>query len=379
MIECERSHCERSHFVVKTFPLAPTSNFFRSFLKRLKQLATAKKRVTIKDVATEAGVSYQTVSRVINNDAAVREKTRKRVQQAIEALNYRPSLAACSLPRRRSSIIGLIIPYEADYLFRDPHLLAQISGIDAEANAQGYNVLLSTAGNSNSALEAYERFVRNKVADGALVVETASGKAGGEMLFKQDYPFVGLGYSEGTSCPYAVHANDREGARTATNHLLAKGHRSIGIINGPSSGAIFATEERLIGYKQALSEAGILFNPILMVYGDYTRASGQAATEQLLGLPDPPTAIFALNDRMAMGAIRTIHASGLRVPEDIAVVGFDDIPTAADFSPALTTVRQPSKEVGQVAAQILLKLIAGEPVTEKEVVLPAELIIRQST
>ena len=240
-------------------------------------------------------------------------------------------------------------------------------------------MLLSTAGNSNSTLEAYERFVRNKVADGALVVETASGKAGGELLSKQDYPFVGLGYSEGTSCPYAVHANDREGARTATNHLLAKGHQSIGIINGPSSGAVVATEERLIGYKQALSEAGILFNPVLMVYGDYTRASGQAATEQLLGLPDPPTAIFALNDRMAMGAIRTIHASGSRVPEDIAVVGFDDIPTAADFSPALTTVRQPSKEVGQVAAQILLKLIAGEPITEKEVVLPAELIIRQST
>ena len=133
------------------------------------------------------------------------------------------------------------------------------------------------------------------------------------------------------------------------------------------------------GYKQALSEAGLPFDPALMVYGDYTRASGQAAAEQLLRLPAPPTAIFALNDRMAIGAIRAIQAAGRRVPEDMAVVGFDDIPSAADFNPALTTVRQPSKEVGQVAAQILLKLIAGEPIAEKEIILPTQLIIRQST
>lgn len=342
-------------------------------------MVAAKKRATIKDVAALAGVSYQTVSRVINHQAGVTDTTRERVNQAIESLGYRPNLAARSLPRRRSSIIGLIIPYTADYLFRDPHLLAQISGIDAEANAHGYNVLLSTAGNSTSGLEAYERLVRNQVADGALVVETASGQAGGELLSEQDYPFVGLGYSEGTSCPCAVHANDREGARTATHHLLAKGHRTIGIVNGPSSGAVVATGERLIGYQQALSEAGLPFDPALMVYGDYTRASGQAAAEQLLRLPAPPTAIFALNDRMAIGAIRAIQAAGRRVPEDMAVVGFDDIPSAADFNPALTTVRQPSKEVGQVAAQILLKLIAGEPIAEKEIILPAQLIIRQST
>jgi DNA-binding LacI/PurR family transcriptional regulator len=115
-----------------------------------------------------------------------------------------------------------------------------------------------------------------------------------------------------------------------------------------------------------------------MVYGDYTRPSGQVATEQLLALPQPPTAIFALNDRMAMGAIRSLHAAGLRVPEDVAVIGFDDIPTAADFSPALTTVRQPGKEVGQMAAQMLFSLIAGDPITQPEVVLPAEVIIRQS-
>jgi LacI family transcriptional regulator len=136
-------------------------------------VARSKKRVTIKDVAAQAGVSYQTVSRVINNQANVTEETRGRVQQAIESLNFRPNLAARSLARRRSNIIGLIVPYEAEYFFRDPHLLTQISSVDAEANARGYNLLLSTAAGSDNGLEAYERFIRNQVADGALVIETA--------------------------------------------------------------------------------------------------------------------------------------------------------------------------------------------------------------
>lgn len=342
-------------------------------------MTTTKKRATIKDVAALAGVSYQTVSRVINNQPSVTNATRARVEEAIAELDYRPNLAARSLPGRRSFIIGLIIPYTADYLFRDPHLLAQISGIDAEANAHGYNVLLSTAGNSDSALEAYKRFARNQVADGALVIETASGKAGAELLVQQDYPYVGLGYSEATSSPYSVHANDRDGAVAATRHLLQKGHRRIGIINGPSTGAVAATKERLLGHQQVLAEAGISFDPALMVYGDYTRASGQAATEHLLSLPDPPTAIFAFNDRMAMGAVWALSAAGRRVPDDVAVVGFDDVPTAADFSPSLTTVRQPSKQIGQMAAQLLFKLIDNEPVDTPTIVLPAQLVVRQST
>lgn len=341
-------------------------------------MSTAKKRPTIKDVAASAGVSYQTVSRVINDQSGVVEPTRERILQAIESLGYRPSLAARSLPRRRTGIIGLIIPYPSDYLFRDPHLLAQISGIDAEADAHGYNVLLSTAGNSTSGMEAYERFVRNQFADGALVIETANARQGSELLSKQDYPFVGLGYSEGTWCNYVVHANDHDGARDATRYLLQGGHRRIGIINGPSSGAVVAMEKRLTGYQQALIEAEVSFDPGLMVYGDYTRAGGLSAANELLQLPQPPTAIFALNDRMAMGAIRAIHLAGLRVPEDIAVIGFDDVYTAVDFTPPLTTIRQPGKQIGYVAAQMLFKLIAGETITSNEVILPAEMIIRQS-
>ena len=339
-------------------------------------MATAKKRATIKDVAAKAGVSYQTVSRVINNKPDVTDETRHRVQQAIEALNFRPSLAARSLPGRRLHVIGLIIPYEADYLIRDPHLLSQMSGIDAEANIHNYNVLLSTAGNTNSGLVAYDRFIRNRVADGALVIETASNQDGNKLLAQQNYPYVTLGYNP---TGYAVHSDDRGGARVATQHLLERGHRRIGIINGPPTGAVAALEERLSGHQEALAAAGLSFDPNLMTYGDYTRPSGQRATERLLALSEPPTAIFALNDRMAIGAIRALQTANLHVPGDVAVVGFDDITTAADFNPALTTVRQSSKEVGQMAVRMLLKLIDNKPIEQKETTLPAQLIIRQSS
>jgi DNA-binding LacI/PurR family transcriptional regulator len=342
-------------------------------------MVPAKKRVTIKDVAARAGVSYQTVSRVINNSFDVSESTRRKVQQAIADLDYRPSLAARSLPGRRSYVIGFIVPYDPDYLITDPNLLAQISGADAEANAHGYNLLLSTAGDSKQGLEAYERFVRNHVGDGALVIETASSKAGGELLARQDYPYVSLGHDLGNPNAYLVSSDNRDGGKQVTRHLLEKGHQRIGIINGPPIGAVAGLQDRLEGHLQALTEAGLSFDPTLMVYGDYTRHSGELATRQLLTLPAPPTAIFALNDRMAMGAIRTLQAAGLRVPEDVAVVGYDDIPTAADFNPSLTTVRGLAKKVGQVAAQMLFKLIAGETVEEREVILPTELVIRGSS
>ena len=342
-------------------------------------MAIAKKRATIKDVAAQAGVSYQTVSRVINDQPGVTEKTRSKVQQAIADLNYRPSLAARSLPGRRSYVIGFIIPYEPDYLIRDPNLLAQISGADTEANAHGYNLLLSTAGDSKSGMEAYERFIRNHVGDGALVIETASSREGGELLANQDYPYVSLGRDLGNPNAYVVSSDNRDGGRLITQHLLEKGHRRIGVINGPPIGAVAGLQERLDGHQQALAEAGLSFDPTLMVYGDYTRPSGEQATQQLLAHPNPPTAIFALNDRMAMGAIRAAQTAELRVPEDVAIVGYDDISAAADFNPRLTTVNGAARKVGQLAAQMLFKLIAGDTLQEKEVVLPAELIVRESS
>ncbi len=341
-------------------------------------MATAKKRATIKDVAAHAGVSYQTVSRVLNSSDNVADETRQRVEAAITRLNYRPSLAARSLPGKKSFVIGFIIPYESDYLIRDPNLLAQISGADIEANMRGYNLLLSTTGASKSGLEAYKRFVKHHIADGALVVETALNQAGSDLLDKYDAPYVFLGYNTGNTAACMVHTNDRDGAKQVTQYLLQNGHQRIGLINGPTTGAVLALQERFLGYLDALNEAGLTFDSTLMTYGNYSRRSGEVATRKLLTLDNPPTAIFAFNDRMAMGAIHAIQAVNLKVPNDIAVVGFDNIPAAADFNPPLTTVCLSSRNIGQVATQLLFKLITGEMVTQREIVLPAELIIRQS-
>jgi len=342
-------------------------------------MSSAKKRATIKDVAALADVSYQTVSRVINNSPNVSERTREKVNQAILELNYRPNLAARSLPGQLSFVIGFIVPYHPDYLIRDPHLLAQISGADAEANTHGYNLLLSTAGDSQHGLEAYERFMRNHVADGALVIETASSRVGGDLLARQNYPYVSLGCDLGNPDACIVCSDNRAGGELITQHLLEKGHRRIGIINGPPIGAIAGLQERLEGHQQTLAATGLDFDPALMVFGDYTRPSGEWATQQLLDLPDTPTAIFALNDRMAMGAIRALQQAGYRVPQDIAVAGYDDIPTAADFNPSLTTVNGSARKVGQLGAKMLFKLIAGETLNSKEVIIPSNLIIREST
>ena len=338
-----------------------------------------KKRVTIKDVAALANVSYQTVSRVINNSSRVSEETRLRVEAAIARLNYRPSLAARSLPGRLSYVIGFIIPYNADYLIRDPNLLAQISGTDAVAHERGYNLLLSMAGNGRSGLEAYQRFMQNHVADGALVVETISSNQGNPLLARDNYPFVMLGYNLGNSAVYSVHSDDYGGVKAATIHLLEQGHKRIGIINGPAQEGVAALTLRLSGHKAALREAGLEVDPNLVTRGDFTRASGEAATHTLMALPNPPTAIFAFNDRMAMGAIHALNKIGRSVPHEVAVVGFDDIPAAADFHPPLTTVKQHSKEIGQKAAELLFRLIDGETVKEREITLATTLIVRQSS
>lgn len=341
-------------------------------------MARTKKRVTIKDVANRAGVSYQTVSRVINNDAQVASGTRQRVEEAISALNYRPSLAARSLPGNKSYVIGFVIPYDTDYLIRDPNLLAQISGADIEAAKHGYNLLLSTAGESKSGITAYERFLRHQVADGVLVVETAFNRQGSELLSKQDIPHVFVGYHPDDVLAGSVHTDDRSGAKSATQYLLSKGYRRIGLINGPATGAVSTMQERFLGYLEALRDANLVFDPALMVYGDYSRASGALAMQELLTRQNMPDAIFALNDRMAMGAISAIQSANLKVPDDIAVVGFDDIPAASDFSPALTTVCLSSRDIGQESAQLLFKFILGQPVKQREITLPAKLIIRES-
>ncbi|MDH7487061.1 MAG: LacI family DNA-binding transcriptional regulator [Anaerolineae bacterium] len=332
---------------------------------------------TIYDVAKEAGVSTATVSKALSNTPYVSEETRARVLAVVERLNYVPSLAARGLTKARTYIIGLVIPYVSDYLFSDPHLLEFIRGVEQEANARDYNLLLATARAPSEAASAYQRLLRTQYVDGAVLVAVRRGEPDSLGVGKMDYPCVALGYHSPYGPDNTVHADDRQGALKAVRHLLDLGHRGIGVISGPPP--LTAVEERLAGYRLALAERGVACDEGWFVQGDFTPESGFQAAAILLERCPQLTAIFCINDRMAMGAIQRLRAEGLRVPDDIAVVGFDDIPSAALFEPPLTTVRQPALEMGRIAAHKLFQLIGREIESFESIVLPAELIVRASS
>ena len=344
------------------------------------------KRVTLQDVADQAGVSRQTVSRVINNKDGVADETRARIQNTISAMGYRPNLAARGLTQQRTHIIGLVIPYTPDYLFNDPHLMKQMSAVDQILGLRGYTLLLTTAvangtlsDPSTRELSAFERLLEAGYVDGVILCETPFSPAGMELLKQHNYHWVILGYHLGAGDDaFAVHADDRGGARQAIMHLLSLGHQRIGIISGPEK-SIRAVDERLAGCRIALEEHHLELDPALVTHGDFTMESGAEAAAQLMQQTPPPTAIFALNDRMAIGAMQYVQVQGFRVPQDISIVGFDDVPISKMCNPKLTTIHQPAQEMGKQAARLLFDLIEDQSMLPQPVVLPTEEIVRDST
>jgi DNA-binding LacI/PurR family transcriptional regulator len=330
---------------------------------------------TIDEIARLASVSPATVSKVMNNRPYVSAATRARIERVIAETGFVPSQRARGLSKRRSFILGLLIPYTSDQLFADPHLLEIMRGIEAEANLHEYNLLLSTARASVDAASACVRLLRSDVIDGAIVVETLDVQPFTAALVEQPSPWVMIGY-DGASKVQCIHADDYGGATLAMRHLLALGHQRIGVIS--SNPRPFALDERLRGLHAALAEAGYPLDPTLVTSGDFSFESGEAAGYRLLQRPNRPTAIFALNDRMALGVIRAANGLGLRIPEDLSVVGFDDIALASLVSPALTTVRQPGFAMGVAAARQLFALLHGE-LAEPQPAIPTELVVRGTT
>ena len=312
---------------------------------------------TIDEVAKLAGVSPATVSKVLNNRPYVSAETRAQIERVIAETGFVPSQRARGLSKRRSYIFGLLIPYTPDQLFADPHLLECIRGIEREANAHDYNMLLSTARAPAEAASACLRLLRSDVIDGAIVLETSDLQPFAEMLDGQEAPMVMIGYAPDERLR-SVHADDYGGALRATQHLIELGHRRIGVVG--SVLRPFALEERLRGVRAALAEAGLALDERLMPLGDFSIESGELAGRALLALDQPPSAIFALNDRMALGVIRAARELQIDVPGQLSVVGFDDIPTAAMANPPLTTVRQPGFALGNAAAKVLFSLLDGQ-------------------
>lgn len=327
-------------------------------------------RATIEEVASAAGVSRSTVSRVVNGSTAVSPEALAAVRLAIEQLSYVPNRAARSLASRQTRAIALIVPEDTSRFFGDPFFAAIVAGITGALHSSDYLLNLLIA--SDDPGDKMTGFVRNGGVDGALLVSHHTSDAFVERV--ADAVPVVYGGRPVTSRPsdYVVDVDNVAGARVATQRLLDIGRTRIATITGPLT--MESAIDRVQGYRDALADAGLA--PFVEESGDYSEASGADAARRILaaGRPD---ALFVASDLMARGALTALRAAGVRVPDDIAVVGYDDSSVALSCDPPLTTIRQPMYAQGEAMAQVLLSRLAGEE-PPRTTILPTELVVRAS-
>ncbi|MET8302193.1 LacI family DNA-binding transcriptional regulator [Micromonospora sp. NPDC005211] len=333
---------------------------------------TTAQRPTLEAVARRAGVSRATVSRVVNGSTTVAEPIRLAVRRAVEELGYVPNLAARSLVTQRTDSVALVLPEAATRVFSDDQVFPGIiRGAAQELEAADKQLVLMLAG-SPAGHDRVERYTTGRHVDGVLFASLHGEDPLPGRLARLGIPVVCSGRPlDGAEVPY-VDVDHEGGVSAAVQHLVSVGRRRIATIAGPQD--MVAGIERLIGYRAALAAAGL---PELVAYGDFTRESGTAAMRELLAADPQLDAVFAASDLMAHAALRTLREAGRRVPEDVAVIGFDDIETAAYTEPPLTTVRQPIVELGRSMTRQLLRMAAGERI-EPALLLPTELVRRES-
>lgn len=330
--------------------------------------------VTIKDVAREAGVSVATVSRVYNDSALVKEETRRHVQAVATRLGYSPNGAARSLITSKTNTIGVLLPDLYGEFFSEV-----IRGIDQTAQRYGYHLLVASSHDEMSEIEAAVRSMRGRV-DGLIVMSPDLGASAAVRRLADRFPVVLLNCAVDDDAGAALDAitiANYDGAYAMVRHLVALGHRRVAVITGGESN--FDALERLRGYRAALEDAGITPTPAWEVPGDFDEGSGHRAARALLGAEPRPTAIFATNDAMAIGALSALREAGVRVPEEMAVAGFDDIPMAKYMNPPLSTVHVEISELGERATARLLEVLRG-PGTRapRREIVPTRLVVRAS-
>ena len=327
---------------------------------------------TIRKVADLAGVSTATVSHVINDTRAVSGALTTRVLNAMEQLDYQPDIIARSLRRRETLTVGLIVPS-----IEIPFFARVAAGIEAAANDVGYSVILCNTGWSLSREVHYLNNLLARRVDGLLCISLAMSAEHIAPVLRRRTPVVVFERTMPGVEVDAVEIDNVQGAFDATAHLLDLGHRRVGCITGlPNSNL---NEERIHGYRQALTERGIPFDPSLLRMGDYTAAAGVRESLALLRLPQPPSAIFAFNDLMAMGVMQAVQERGLRIPADVAVIGFDGLAITEHCYPPLSTVEQPVAEMSAAAIALLLDRIKGGAAPARVQTFVAKLVTRTST
>ncbi len=330
----------------------------------------ASNRPTIRDVARQAGVSHQTVSRVINGSEDVLPETRAVVEAAIRELGYRPSAIARSMARGSTHTLAIISPNLTDYTFA-----SVIEGAELEARQHNYFVLSSSASDLQAFQGLVDELVGHRRVDGLIVINPYADDR--YQHIPKNFPVVFVGARSHDENVCSISLDDEKVAYEATQHLISLGHKRIGLVTGPMKED--CSQDRLVGFKLALTEAGILYNPSLVFEGDWSASSGSDALLDFWHKKNLPTAIFAQNDRMAMGVMRAARDLNLDVPTQLSVIGVDDMPLSSYFDPPLTTMRQDMPLIGQEAIRKLMDIIQNDTVEQTVLKLPAQLVVRQST
>ncbi len=331
---------------------------------------------TINDVAKLAGVSKTTISRVINNNSKVKFETKTKVLQVIRELGYTPNSIARALRIKKSDVVGVIVPREAEYVFSDPFFSELIKGITTVLNLHNLNLHLVMSDSKSGQREIYSNLLKSKRIDGIIFMcPTFDEKQYILKLRRVSLPYVLIGRFPLERTHY-VTCDNKQGACSAVEHLIRLGHKRIGFITG--SFDFIGGVDRFKGYEMALKKHNLEYNNEFVIKGDWTRESGYQAMRELLNREEVPTAVFISNDQMAVGGVKAIKEKGFQIPEDIAIVGFSDTQFASCIEPPLTTIKEPIYKEGVMAAEMLIELINGKEINKPQITLPTKLIIRES-
>ena len=338
-------------------------------------MAPTRARATITDVASEAGVHPSTVSRVLNGHAGstIRPATRERVLAAADILGYRPSALARSLRLQRTLTLGMLVPD-----ITNPFFSSIIKGAEDAARERGYNLILCNSEDQAEREAAYLLLLRERQVDGVLIASSQMADETIEGLRADSFPFVLVNRAAQDGEDLAVVVDNHAAAVEVVAHLAALGHRRVGHIAGPQNTT--TGRDRREGYEAGVRAHGLAHEPALVVEADaFSEDAGNRALGIMLAGPARPTAVFAANDLIAVGMLQRLRRIGVRVPDDLSIVGFNDIPLAGLLEPALTTVRVPQLAMGVAGAHLLIDRLEGRPIGEIRLTLPTELVIRASS
>jgi len=332
--------------------------------------------VTLEDIAKRVGKSITTVSRALHGYDDVSPETKELVRSVAEEMGYTPSTLAQRLQKKRSDTLGLILPTFGPR-FSDPFFSEFLAGVGNQASEQGYDMLVSTRAPGEEEMNAYRLNVQSRRVDGFIVVRTRRQDTRIDYLSSIEFPFVAFGRTEGVIDYPFVDENSLLGMRMIAEHLMGFGHQRIACISAPPY--LMFSEYRIRGLREGLSKDKLYLPDDMVFEGDLTLRGGYEQARGILNLSDYPTAIAACNDLMALGAVSAAQEQGLVIGKDISITGFDDIPMAEHAHPPLTTVRQPIYQIGRKVCEMLIDLIQGRSLEERQIILEPELVVRGSS